>query len=47
MILATEEVITGTLKVISAPTSIMLATEEVIIVTLKRFLSHYKGDLDH
>ena len=35
MILATEEVITGTLKVILATTKVILATEEVIAATLK------------
>ena len=35
MILATEEVITTTLKVISSTTNVILATEEVITATLK------------
>ena len=35
MILATDEVLTATLKVISATTTVILATEEVISVTLK------------
>ena len=35
LILSTEEVITATLKVISATTKVILATEEVIITTLK------------
>ena len=35
MILATDEVLTATLKVISATTTVILATDEVISVTLK------------
>ena len=35
MISTTEEVLTATLKVISATTTVILATEEVISVTLK------------
>ena len=35
MILATDEVLTATLKVISANTTVILATEDVISVTLK------------
>ena len=35
MILATDEVLTAILKVISATTTVILATEEVISVTLK------------
>ena len=35
MSLATDEVLTATLKVVSATTTVILATEEVISVTLK------------
>ena len=35
MILTTEDVITGTLKVISATKKLILTTEEVITATLK------------
>ena len=35
MILTTEDMITGTLKVISATKKLILATEEVITATLK------------
>ena len=35
MILATDEVLIATLKVISSTTAVILATEEVISVTLK------------
>ena len=35
MILATDEVLTATLKVLSATTTVILVTEEVIPVTLK------------
>ena len=48
MILATDEVLITTLKVISATTKVILDTEEVISVTVKEScLSHYKSDLDH
>ena len=35
MILATDEVLTATLKMISATTTVILATEEVITATFK------------
>ena len=47
MILATDEVLITTLKVISATTKGILDTKEVISVTVKSYLSHYKSDLDH
>ena len=53
MILATDEVLTTTLKVISATTTVILATEEVISVTLKvilttnNLMSARKSDLGH
>ena len=51
---ANKEVITFTLKVISATTKMILATEEVIIVTLivisatkKSYIGHWRSDHSH
>ena len=46
VILASEEVITSTFKMMSADTIVILATK-VITATLKKYLNHYKSDLDH
>ena len=47
MILTTEEVITATLKVISATTRVIMTTEEVIIATLKIMSATIKAIFGH